>query len=170
VLRNNATISNNISLNAVSEIRVWGRAGNDKISVLLVDRPFLIHGGAGNDDIVGGSHADLLFGGLGTDTLLGGLGHDLLVGGGGSDTIVSAQGDDILVGGQLSAQLSDKLLRTVLEQWEGAIQNAEFENSLIDDNAVDSMFDSLGDDWFTVGEDDLALDLNPWDADVVTNH
>ena len=47
---------------------------------------------------------------------------------------------------------------------------SEFENSLIDDNAVDSMFDSLGDDWFAVGDDDLSLDLNPWDADVVTNH
>ena len=41
---------------------------------------------------------------------------------------------------------------------------SEFENSLIDDNTVDSMFKNIGDDWFALGELELSLGLNPWDA------
>jgi len=139
----------------------------DVIAILLVNTPVLLHGGSGNDVVGGSGGSDLLFGGAGADILFGAGGDDLLVGDGGSDLILSSQGDDILVGGHVSTQMTDDVLRGVLEQWHHNIQNAEFEEGLTDDGAVDAMFDSFGDDWF-VGGNDLSVDLNPFDQDAMT--
>jgi hypothetical protein len=38
---------------------------------------------------------------------------------------------------------------------------------MTDDDAFDSLFNSLGDDWFAVGGSDSAIDFNPFDDDVV---
>lgn len=50
--------------------------------------PVYVHGGGGNDLLVGNTGADLLIGGLGKDTLTGGAGSDALAGGDGSDRFV----------------------------------------------------------------------------------
>ena len=114
---NGKSASSNISLSSVREIRAWGRSGNDKITVALVDVPTLLHGGTGNDQIVGGLGSNLIFGGTGDDKLLGGVRNDLLVGGTAADTIVDALGDDIHVGGHVANQLTDDFFRQVLAQW-----------------------------------------------------
>jgi hypothetical protein len=166
---NGQLVGGNTKLNDVSEIRVWGRGGNDKISVLLVDKPTLIHGGAGNDDIVGGLGSNLLFGGAGYDMLVGGVRGDLLVGGDGTDKIMDAFGDDIQVGGDVSHTLTDDFLRGVLAQWvDDRSRDDRFEVALTDDGAVDKMFDSFGDDWFVVGSNDRNIDLHRFDDDLVT--
>jgi Ca2+-binding RTX toxin-like protein len=166
---NGKTVSSNTALSNVKEIRAWGRGGNDKISVLLVDVPTLLHGGTGNDEIIGALGSNLIFGGSGNDKLLGGVRNDLLVGGAGTDTIIDALGDDVLVGGEVTNQLTDDFYRQVLQQWDnGQNQNNRFKQSLTNDGAIDSLFDSLGDDWFVVGNGDLNVDLNPFDSDLLT--
>jgi Ca2+-binding RTX toxin-like protein len=166
---NGKTVSSNFKLSSVKEIRAWGRGGNDKISVLLVDVPTLIHGGTGDDEIVGGLGSNLVFGGTGKDKLVGGLRNDLLVGGADADTTIDAVGDDIHVGGHVTNQLTDDFYRRVLQQWEnGQTQDSRFKQSLTNDGAVDSLFDSLGDDWFVVSSGDLNVDLNPFDSDLLT--
>lgn len=165
---NGKNINNNISLTSVREIRTWGRAGSDKISVFL-DVPTLLHGGAGNDEILGGSGSNLVFGDAGNDKLTGGVRNDLLVGGDGADTLFDALGNNLVVGGNVSNQFTVDFLRQVLQQWDTSrTQNTRFKQGLIDDNSVDSLFDGLGDDWFLLGHGDLKTDLNPNDHDVVT--
>jgi hypothetical protein len=162
-------VSGDLPLSEVQEIRAWGREGNDKITVLLVNVPAMLHGGEGNDQIIGGLGSNLIFGGLGTDKLVGGIRDDLLVGGDANDTLLDAFGDDVLVGGNVSNQLTDDFFRDVLEQWNNDHSpNDRFAAALSDDGAADSMFDSLGDDWFTVGLDDSAVDFNPFDDDLIT--
>jgi Ca2+-binding RTX toxin-like protein len=162
-------VSRYIRIKNINEIRVWGREGNDTISVLLVNVPTFMHGGNGDDRIFGGLGPNLVFGGTGADHLIGGLRDDILVGGDGSDVLVDTLGDDVLVGGNVANQFTIDFLRQVLPQWSnGQSQNSRFQSGLLDDEAVDLLFNSLGDDWFGVGEDDLAIDLFPFDDDAVT--
>jgi Ca2+-binding RTX toxin-like protein len=58
-----------------------------------------VGGGAGNDQIQGGSATNRLDGGPGDDSLYGGKAADYLVGGAGKNHIVGDAGDDTLVGG-----------------------------------------------------------------------
>ncbi len=55
--------------------------------------------GSGNDILHGGEGDDILLGGGGNDILNGGLGDDILYGGTGNDTLTGGKGDDILTGG-----------------------------------------------------------------------
>jgi hypothetical protein len=64
---NGKVVCSKTSLSSVREIRAWGRAGDDKINILLVDVPTLLNGGAGKDEIVGGLGSNLIFGGVGND-------------------------------------------------------------------------------------------------------
>ncbi len=166
---NGKVVSNNTALSKVKEIHIWGRAGNDKINILLLDIPTLLHGGAGNDEIYGGSGSSLIFGDAGNDLLVGGLANNLLVGGDGRDTLIDAFGDDVLVGSNLASQLTDDTIRQMLQQWSSnRTQNSRFVQALLPDNATDYLFDSLGDDWFVIDNTDLKTDLNPFDHDLVT--
>src|SRR5207253_2919785 len=106
----------------------------------------------------------------GNDLLVGGLANNLLVGGCGSDTLIDAFGDDVLVGGKIAKNLTDDDLRQMLLQWSNSrTQNSRFLQALLPDNATDRLFDSLGDDWFVVDDDDTKTDLNPFDHDLVTH-
>jgi VCBS repeat-containing protein len=167
---NGKVVSKSVALSSVHEIHIWGRAGNDKINILLLDVPTLLHGGAGNDELYGGAGSSLLFGDAGNDLLVGGLANNLLVGGWGSDTLIDAFGDDVLVGGKVANNLTDDVIRQMLQQWSNShTQNSRFLEALLPDNATDRLFDSLGDDWFVVDDDDSKTDLNPFDHDLITH-
>jgi Ca2+-binding RTX toxin-like protein len=74
--------------------------GNDLIQASdRIRIPLEIHGGNGNDSIVGGAREDSLFGDAGNDTLRGGAKSDVLVGGDGNDVIYGNDGRDVLIGG-----------------------------------------------------------------------
>lgn len=78
-------------------IRVFGRGGNDHISLVETNGTLPranLFGGAGNDTMTGGSGADMLFGQAGNDTLLGKGGIDFLFGGSGNDILTGGDGDD----------------------------------------------------------------------------
>src|SRR5262245_24023729 len=77
-------------------IVVEGLAGNDEITITGgVQYKATIHGGAGNDTILGSDLDDFLFGDAGNDTIFGGDGKDTIFGGAGVDTLHGDGGDDL---------------------------------------------------------------------------
>lgn len=90
--------------------RLQGEDGNDTI-VVGTDDPLRsrLHGGTGDDRMVGGRGPDVISGATGSDELIGGAGVDLLVdesieadefsGGRGPDELEVGEGDDVIDGG-----------------------------------------------------------------------
>ncbi|MES2924811.1 MAG: calcium-binding protein [Verrucomicrobiota bacterium] len=90
-----ATVAN------TSLIRVFGKEGNDTLILVETNGPLpaaALFGGAGIDNLTGGSGSDLLFGGIGNDTAQGQGGYDFLFGGAGSDTLTGGDLDDQVFG------------------------------------------------------------------------
>jgi hypothetical protein len=58
-----------------------------------------IHGGLGNDTLIGSSGNDMIIGGVGNDRLYGYSGNDILQGGSDNDTLIDTAGADLLDGG-----------------------------------------------------------------------
>ncbi len=88
---------------------LFGDAGNDTIKTGQAQGGVAeMHGGDGNDSLVGGAFSQTMYGEGGKDTLEGGDGNDYLSGGGandklhgdaGNDTIFAGDGDDAIDGG-----------------------------------------------------------------------
>jgi Ca2+-binding RTX toxin-like protein len=84
-----------------AQVRVFGLAGNDQISLNEANGALPaanLSGGADNDTLTGGSGGDQLFGQAGNDTLLGRGGFDLLFGGSENDTLTGGDADDQVFG------------------------------------------------------------------------
>jgi len=83
----------------IARIAVDGRAGDDAVRIddsngVVTDGiPITIDGGDGNDNLAGGSGAELLLGGDGNDSIDGNKGNDLAFLGAGDDTFVWDPGD-----------------------------------------------------------------------------
>ena len=81
-------------------VTVDARGGDDVIVMDEAAGPFTteeqvtVHGGAGNDRLVGGRGAETLLGEGGDDTILAGDGDDTVSGGAGSDTVQGGRGQD----------------------------------------------------------------------------
>lgn len=107
-----------------------------------------MHGGDGNDRLVGDYRTDLLFGGNGNDLLFGGWGDDLLVGGDDFDLLVASFGDDLLIGGNLDETVVLDELYEAVDQWSEEHLVAEsIVDGILTDNAFDLLFDGFGSDW-----------------------
>jgi Ca2+-binding RTX toxin-like protein len=141
-----------------SRILVYGRTGNDQITVQsAVKLPALLFGGAGDDNLQAGGGPTALVGGDGNDRLQGGSGRDLLVGGRGGDRLSSGGGDDILIAGSTDYDARIQSLCAVLDAWNGtgsytarvsglgAVLNA---STVHDDGDEDRLAGSGGADWF----------------------
>ena len=72
---------------------VFGQAGHDRL--MATSNPSLLHGGEGNDTLLGYIANDRLYGGEGKDVLVGGKGNDYLNGGVGQDLYQFARGDGL---------------------------------------------------------------------------
>jgi Ca2+-binding RTX toxin-like protein len=82
-------------------IQVFGLGGNDNITLNEANGALPranLFGGAGNDNLTGGSGGDMLFGQSGNDTLQGKGGFDLLFGGSDNDTLIGGDADDQMFG------------------------------------------------------------------------
>lgn len=97
-----------VRASAVRSVYVEARGGNDTVDLRTVLVPCVVHGGGGNDYILGGEnadtltggdHNDIIFGMGGNDRLFGNAGHDRLLGGGGSNQLVGGTGTDFMDGG-----------------------------------------------------------------------
>ena len=88
--------------NSTSLIRMFGRKGNDVLSVDEANGPLPpvnIVGDEGNDVLTGGRSDDAIDGGPGDDTILGRGGNDRLFGAAGNDFLSGGGQDDDLFGG-----------------------------------------------------------------------
>lgn len=79
------------------DVVVLGTSGADNYDVSDEDEDHYIHGGFGDDQIIGGSGNDYLIGGFGNDLVRGGRGNDVLVGAPGDDRIEGGRGNDTAV-------------------------------------------------------------------------
>jgi hypothetical protein len=106
VVRGNETIvvyGNNLllgrfDLDQIASIVIDAHGGSDIVSVSAeISIDAIIHGGDGNDILLGGSGDDQIFGDGGHDLLFGGLGDDTLEGGEGKGRFWSGPDDDTLI-------------------------------------------------------------------------
>ncbi|MEQ9379860.1 MAG: calcium-binding protein, partial [Pirellulales bacterium] len=92
-----------------------------------------IHGGAGNDVIVGGFQSDFLYGGPGDDLILGGLGaidgadtifgddgRDTIFGHLGADTLVGGAGEDLIISDRMNFSNLSTAVQKIHEEWKSA--------------------------------------------------
>ena len=110
--------------------------------------PNYAYGGAGGDQIVGGSADDKIRGYAGNDTLLGGIGKDDIKGGDGNDFVQGDAGNDLLDGGEgddslLGSDGDDTIL--------GAAGNDELQGNFGNDvlaggNGNDTVYGQAGSD------------------------
>jgi Ca2+-binding RTX toxin-like protein len=85
---------------AVSEVHVLAKGGNDGIYCWSLTIPTHLEGGDGNDFLYGSLAADnSLYGGAGNDYLYGGDANDLILGDDGDDHVYGGSGDDLMFGG-----------------------------------------------------------------------
>lgn len=76
---------------------LWGGQDADLVDASAADAGQVIYGNLGNDDLRGGSAADLINGGHGADTIVGGGGADTIVGGRDDDRLTGGAGADLFV-------------------------------------------------------------------------
>ncbi len=167
----------------VASIVVEAREGND--SVRLATRkstPVAVHGGAGNDFLLGSRGSDILLGGEGNDVIVAGRGADLVIGGQGVDVIFGGLGRDILIGGSTRHDEEVDALFLLREEWlntnhshaqrvanlrgqdnpaYATRQNGDVHLSGDDyqhDQQVDLLFGGLGRDWYFTESVDFVFD------------
>ena len=79
-----------------------------------------LHGGAGDDLLVGGGGDNILVGDTGDDVLVGSGKHNVLIGGLGSDLLLGS-GDDLMIAGATVYDADSAALDAILGEWERAI-------------------------------------------------
>jgi Ca2+-binding RTX toxin-like protein len=165
------------SFDDINQLRMYLGAGNDLVSLSShVQLPTLVHGGVGNDVILGGGGPSVLLGGAGDDTLNGSKINDILIGGDGADRANGIRGDDILIGGTTDYDTNDDALFALLEEWNagedyntrvsniltggGSLDGIMFEKdtTIFDDGAQDRLTGSTDFDWFffSLSEDEIT--------------
>lgn len=144
----------------LTQVVVYGGAGNDWVVIGNVEVSAWVFGGDGNDVIAGGGGDDVLIGGNGSDTLIGNGGRDLLIGGHGSDLIVGNAGDDILIAGYTLVDNDAAALAAIINIWTNngltfaartdALRSGHLVNevNVFDDDAMDLMAGLGGLDWY----------------------
>jgi len=181
----------------VDRILVFAQSGNDKVTIDDdIDVSAEIWGGAGDDDLKGGSGNDIILGEAGNDNLWGGDGRDIVIGGIGADRIHGDANDDILIAGftafeaefnrsapsafasttRLTFEQQRVALEAILAEWTNrdrsyatrrqnifgtgtgtrangnnyfrASDTVMTNNTVFDDNAVDTLWGDGGTDWF----------------------
>ena len=159
------SVTGQVPLAEVTEIRAWGRGGDDALSI-NVDIPTFVSGGLGDDHISGGSAFDWLLGGDGDDKVGGAPGDDVLVGGVGKDRLVGASGDDVLIGGALACHVTLPALRLLGAGWSATYLPAPGlrltgQNADVSDSEIDHLTGASGADWFVVSSMDTYQDARP---------
>jgi Ca2+-binding RTX toxin-like protein len=136
--------STTVALAGLTEVRVWGRGGNDQIDLSGISLPSFISGGAGDDTLTGGSGSNVILGGSGQDTIKGGSGNDVLIGGADTDHINGSSGQDILVGGEIAATLTLDNLHQASTDWVKSGLNDVLTPALITDGSYDMLMGGSG--------------------------
>jgi Ca2+-binding RTX toxin-like protein len=156
-------------------IIAFGQAGDDLISVSSAIRLTAeLHGGAGNDLLLGGGGDNILVGGAGDDILIGSGNHNVLIGGVGSDLLIG-MGDDLLIAAATAYDDNSLALGAILAEWEQPLtlanrvaalsrgisvngQTVALDSAtILNDLAVDILIDLGSDAWSLVTWNDQVL-------------
>jgi ELWxxDGT repeat protein len=93
-----STVVGTFPANSIGRIVVFGRGGNDTITIEpSISKPTTLYGNAGSDALSGGSGPDKLIGGEGDDRMKGNAGSDEIYGGAGNDSINGGAGIDRII-------------------------------------------------------------------------
>lgn len=167
-------VSESVLVSGVTEIRAWGRGGNDIITLVDMTTRGTLAGGVGNDALTGSNGDDLLIGGDGSDLLTGLAGNDVLAAGDGKDALLGGDGHDILMAGEVLAFQTAAGLRAMGVEWAASKSTTAAEAAEADRMVTDDDFDVLtggsGSDWFIMSRGATALDfvLKAGTGDVIT--
>jgi fibronectin-binding autotransporter adhesin len=151
-------------IGAVGTIHFNGLAGDDTFVVDPgITAEVIADGGAGNDNLFGGSGNNILIGGPGNDLIVGGGSRDILIAGDGLDRLFGMGNDDILVGGSTAFDSDQASLQQTLNVWNS---NSSFNDrvaairagtngvpkldatTVTDDGLRDMLIGGRGLDWF----------------------
>jgi len=146
---------------AIKSQALIGESGNDELRGFN-DRNDVLHGGAGNDHLLGLSGDDVLDGGAGNDELVGGDGNDALIGGTGNDILDGGSGADTyrfgLGGGQ----------DVIIENYDTAQDVLELAPGVTPDD-VTVRWTNLGDMAVTLADGSRMMvrgQANPWSNEI----
>jgi uncharacterized repeat protein (TIGR01451 family) len=170
------------SFNPTHNIVVYGRAGNDTVTISpSITRTAILFGAAGNDKLTAGAGNSVLSGGDGVDNLIAGAGRNILIGGKSANTLKGTLGENVLVGGSTNHDAHVFALEKLLAEWSrsdvgcsdrlkhlrgtlaGGLNDSFVLNSttVVDNDSVDSLLAGLGSDWF-------FADISGGDADLIS--
>jgi Ca2+-binding RTX toxin-like protein len=157
-------------------IIAFGQGGNDQIVVSsAITLTAELHGGTGNNLLVGGGGDNILVGGSGANILIGSGKHNVLIGGLGSDLLIGS-GDDLMIAGATAYDANSVALGAILAEWDrplalasriadlstGISANGQTialnAATILNDLAVDILMDLGSDAWFLVDRRDVVLD------------
>jgi Ca2+-binding RTX toxin-like protein len=159
----------------VTKIVAFADTGNDAIALsangVTVNVKAELHGGAGNDNLIGGTEADQLFGDAGDDRLAGRSGDDTLAGGNNNDKLYGEAGNDLLQGDTGNDFLdggadNDRLLGGDGEDQlygglgQDSLDGGENSDRLFGGENSDRLYGKAGDDILAGGEGNDILDGN----------
>lgn len=145
--------------------------------ITAFDTEMVVHGGAGDDTLVGYDGADTLYGDAGNDLIDGGGGKDVISGGAGADTISVYDGDTIL-----DATAEDTLivkgfnvkigrtqarivydLRNYDRKTQRTIQGGDYAD-ILQGSGQDTLIGGRGADTFFINNNDVIRDLERSDS------
>jgi uncharacterized repeat protein (TIGR01451 family) len=170
------------SFNPTGNIVVYGRAGNDTITVnSQINRTAILFGGTGDDKIQAGAGSSVLSGGDGKDNLIAGAARNIVIGGKASNTLNGTLGENVLVAGSTSYDANQVALEKLLAEWSRtdatyAIRVQHLRGTLadrlndpfawtattvVDNESVDQLLAGLGSDWFLADTLDSDADQLP---------
>jgi Ca2+-binding RTX toxin-like protein len=146
---------NEFPISGVTKIVANGGAGDDLIDLSGVTGiPVEVHGGDGNDTIIGGG---------GNDSLYGDAGNDVIIGNGGNDSIDGGSGNDFLFGdglpGTLPGGFSPPTFTTSGSDGEDTIEGGDGNDYLYGGGGADKLMGGSGDDTYarSAGGDTYVL-------------
>ncbi|MEU4157928.1 calcium-binding protein [Actinoplanes sp. NPDC026670] len=150
---------------SVLVLSVDARDGDDYVQN-DTDRRLNVHGGDGNDRILGGGSYDGIHGDAGDDHLEGRGGHDVVYGGAGNDRTWGGDGADIMDGGPGVDEAHGEDGNDTLESADGndrllgsfgndTIQDSRFVDAGWGDDTVNIRHQGTGDIWGDDGYDTL---------------
>ena len=161
----NGIVDDTTPMAGLTEVRAWGRAGNDYIELIDLALTSMLHGGDDDDELIGARGSDLIFGSLGNDKMTGASGNDVLIGGAGTDRIVGSAGHDILIAGRVACSFTERAFWEALADWAHGREDDEgiaadvLDETLITDEDYDMLTGSSGADLFIVDSGDKITDL-----------
>ena len=143
----------------LGDVRLLVHGGDGNDTIIGSDNDDLLRGDAGNDNIDGGAGDDTIVGGANHDSLAGGDGNDEITGGTENDTIVGGDGNDLLDGedghDRLTGELGDD---TLLGSAGNDVLNGSAGDDLLEgSDGRDTLLGGTGDDMLDGGVDDDSL-------------